>query len=205
MLASTKRYLLDFDGVLYHNKSAFEHISKRAAQFVHKKMQLSGKHADARADLINTNLYKTYGHTVEGLNACGYNTTIQEFNDYVYDDFPFDTYKETIEIPSKKNVYIFSNAPREYCKGLMSENTNVTFIQDVIGCDILKPNKKIYDDITNTFVGDVIVFVDDTLVNLIPSENYINWINVLYIPGMRPKVLGNNLILGNMRDLDIII
>lgn len=213
MITSTKRYLLDFDGVLYNNKNAFSYITKRASQFVHKKMKLPGRNADFRTELLNTNLYKTYGHTVEGLNACGYKTTIQEFNEFVYDNFPYNDFKESIKIPDKENIYIFSNAPKEYCEKLIKhspcqlrETRNINYIQDVIGHDyILKPDKKIYNDITNAFLGDIIVFVDDALINLVPSEEFANWINILYIPEMKPKLLGNNMIIGNMKHLDLII
>lgn len=172
--------LLDFDGVIYKNTKAHSLIARKITSFVQKTV----KHlkTNEEASRVNTILYKTYGHTLIGLNKIGYNVNVHEFNDYVYGDLPYNdiAFQEDIHLP--EHTFLFSNAPTEYCNKILKRK--VANIREYIPsyCDtfFLKPEKKLYKQISQVFCNYSIVFVDDSMINLDPVLHSSQWVPVLY-------------------------
>lgn len=184
--------LLDFDGVLYNNKVTNAIVSKKAAQYVRNVLRVKDRNDDFY-DKMNKYLYKTYGHTVTGLHKIGYKVNINEFNEYVYSDLPYDelSMKEKLNLPD--NTYIFSNAPTEYCNKIA--NTKLPNIRDIIPTyyDIffLKPHKRIYSQIEEVFHDCSITFVDDSLINLNPVLHKHRWTPILFTQDVSYECLYN--------------
>lgn len=188
-----KVLLLDFDGVvLKHSRSSLE-ISKRSQNFVRMTTNVTN---DNEARCLNANLYKNYGHTVLGLQRMGYKVNVRDFNEYVYSEI---NYKELFKDVKKTNnrdvmsfvelskfctsqkipIYIFSNAPNEWCGKIMDMMLpNETFHNFVDTSNDLKPSFVLYENISYKFKGQQIVFVDDSFINFTNSFRTNQWTNV---------------------------
>lgn len=190
-----KVLLLDFDGVLLkHSRSSFE-ISKRSQNFVRMTTNVVN---DNEARHLNANLYKNYGHTVLGLQRMGYKVSVADFNKYVYSGINYDElftdFKRTnsqdirsfTELAKfcrsqKIPIYIFSNAPNEWCGTIMDMMLqNDTFYNFVDTSDELKPSFVLYENVSYKFKGKKIVFVDDSFINFTNSFRNNQWTNVHY-------------------------
>lgn len=184
--------LLDFDGVLYNNKVTNAIVSKKAAQYVKNIIHVKDRNDDFY-NKMNKYLYKTYGHTVLGLNKLGYKANIHDFNDYVYSDLPYDDISMNTDIILPDNTYIFSNAPTAYCNKIT--NKVLPNIRDVIPTyyDIffLKPEKRIYSQIEETFHDCSFTFIDDSLINLNPILHKPRWTPILFVEDISYECLYN--------------
>lgn len=192
-----KVLLLDFDGVICkHPKSAAE-ISRRASQYVKKIVNIKN---DKDAATLNKHLYKTFGHTVLGLQKLGYNIKPSDFDKYVYSDLDYDNLfndfkssnKDDIEAIRKLNIYtkkmdiplyIFSNAPQVWCNHIMDQMIDdQLFFNYVENMNDLKPSYVLYENISYSFRGLDIVFVDDQFINFSWTLNNKQWKNIHYNP-----------------------
>lgn len=191
---ANKVLLLDFDGVVLRRHPCFHEVKSRCVAYVRKTTRC----ADPK--LFNQYLYKTYGHTVIGLQKDGHKTAeVSEFNDYVYRTFPYETYfadiKEThadhIEdvsnvLQDAKNddidTYLFTNAPHIWCH-------SVLYFMDLPRLPILpmegllKPQPDVYKLVSSYFPQSKITFVDDSPINFQPILNDKQWNNVLMHDG----------------------
>lgn len=152
-----KTVLLDMDGVILHQPSIHRFVAIRATSFVrHSLKEKVPNMSFHHAETMNKHLYTTYGHTLTGLNKVfQVNKTIEEFNDYVYDDVTMNyvpNFKEdpllttrgkdvrkVIEKCKKNNIpiYIFSNAPIKWCK-MMTKMMDLSIDSDkILGSDHL--------------------------------------------------------------------
>ena len=116
------KIVIDYDGVIFKNPHAMEVVSNRSAQFVSKKLKMT--YANAR--MVNTTRYKVHGHTVNYLKSVGVNTTLEEYNDFVFNHIDWDDiemnicdndYEPIIDVHllnkiQKQKSILFSNAPR---------------------------------------------------------------------------------------------
>jgi FMN phosphatase YigB (HAD superfamily) len=172
---------LDFDGVIFKNPHAMKIVSNRSAQFVSKKLKVSY----ANAKLINSTQYKVHGHTVNYLIHTGVDTSLNEYNEFVFNHIDWDNvemnltnedYEPIIDIHllnkiQKQKSVIFSNAPRVWVdKALEKLGThhNVLFDQ-VFTCETLnqlKPNNKPYEEIEEYYPNTDLLFIDDGILNL---------------------------------------
>jgi FMN phosphatase YigB (HAD superfamily) len=162
------------DGVVFNNKAALQKVATRATKYVAKR---TGAHKP-EAEMINSILYKTYGHTLIGLQKVyGVPITTTDFNTYVYDDDVLHTVdaidmdadaslvKNSVDIryvckTCKKNdidVYVFSNAPQAWCAAILQKMQldREIPLDNVIASDhdvfegALKPTKSVYDNMWN--------------------------------------------------------
>lgn len=197
--------LLDFDGVLYKHPKAMWYVSKRSSEFVHHKMKLPGKHASPISEEVNRNLYRTFGHTVLGLQRMGYEATIEEYNEFVYDQMPYAAIKPDDPIPQfAEDTYVFSNAPAIYCDRIAGRP--LPHISDLFDHSLpLKPNKKVYDDINHKFPEHQIFFFDDCMLNFAYTMHMPNWVNVLHVPGASTKRLSDTIMISDKIKINDII
>jgi hypothetical protein len=202
MIAHPKRVtLLDFDGVLYKNPKASWYIAKRSAEFVRKVMKVPQQ----QSENINMSLYQTYGHTVLGLQKLGYPVTLQDFDDFIYDNMPYTVFRDATIPELPPSTYVFSNAPSEYIDKIAQKKMpNIRDLNLLNVKEPLKPKKWVYEQLTSVFPDHQIFFVDDSMINFTHSMDMPNWVNVLYVDGSPIKPLSNNLMVaGTIKMTDI--
>lgn len=199
MIASKRIHLLDFDGVVFRNKKAANYVATRAAEYTRKKMGMKGDGSLLLAKHLNTILYNKYGHTTLGLKNMGIKCDLNEFNEFIYTDFPYSAFKEeNMYLPILPNMYLFSNAPKEYCQKILGHR-EIVFIEDIIDKEeMLKPQKKLYNKIDDYFNRSEVLFVEDSLINIMPVLNKENWINVLFVEDQPTKIVNNMITIGDL-------
>jgi len=184
-----KVLLLDFDGVIFKNKGALQIVSNKAARFVKNNVKLSNKDSH----IVNKYLYKSFGHTLYGLNNLGYNINIKDYNDYVYKNINYKYFiinksdvkdiKVIIERCKKYNIkiYIFSNSPKCWCDNILDcmniDKNNMRYIDTM---NLLKPDKELYDKIEKENQDSKIYFVDDSFINFKHTLLNPKWKNIMF-------------------------
>lgn len=209
-----KAVLLDMDGVVLHQPNIQRFVGLRATSFVrHALKDALPSLTFQEAEGINKHLYTTYGHTVTGLNRV-FKTekTITEFNQHVYDDITMNyvpsfekdplVTKRAQEVRAllakcKKHgiaAYIFSNAPSSWCS-LVVQMMKLPIDRDhIIGTDHehfageqwLKPVYPLYYKVDHFLQAKEVLFVDDSMLNLVASLGMKNWRSVLLCPNTPP-------------------
>jgi hypothetical protein len=168
--------LLDVDGVIIRDESLLSHMKNNVVRYVKKKIP-----SLKRPDLVNTILYKAYGHTALGLTR-EYGIFTDDFNEFVYDehlishlhDFltsskDFERDKKTIRhFCDEEDVSFFSNSPMIWTEPIREA------IDLRIGNSegFMKPTVESYLRFGDS---DEITFVDDNIVNLLPTLYLNNW------------------------------
>lgn len=185
---------VDFDGVILRNSTVTNKVGDRIQSYVQRALRTNDT---VVAKKVNNYVYNKYGHTLLGLQTiigtkdAG---SLSDFNNYVYDvDITREDYyavkRDLVQWESFLQnmkcmgipVYIFSNAPRDWCATFIEPSTINGFVWDFVDNnfeDMLKPNKKIYDIVTSQFRDLNIYFIDDKPNNLQNIEY--NWVKILY-------------------------
>lgn len=204
-----RHVLVDFDGVIIQNKKCQKVVENRIVQYVARNYNISDI---KEARLLNTFLYKKYGHTYWGLRDVPpirhvNHTTLTDFNSAVYgpglaDEIieatgGFECFQNDLEnwqrfcslcAGSATQNYIFSNAPKNWCDfftGCINTKYSVSNLHDYIpdGLELLKPRKEIYQFINQDIVKhQPVVFIDDSVINLAYPLILPNWTNILFDP-----------------------
>jgi len=184
--------LVDFDGVILRNQNVIHSVKKRIVNYVGKVVQTK---CPETSDLMNSYLYKTYGHTMIGLHkvlGAEKAGTLMDYNKYVYDGCQIDRtdfydcrkdlkYWERFVSGMQEHgipVWIFSNAPKEWCSNFIGDRQDIKYIYDHVPYDVhhLKPNRGVYD-LVNTMFGDkTIYFIDDKSDNFVGEDD--SWVNI---------------------------
>ena len=191
------RVLLDFDGVVLKNHPIQQRVGQLCTQFVEKRTKLKKS-----ATVLNKNLYSAYGHTVLGLNALGYETSKDEFNEFVYGQINYEDFRDIrdthcSDVLEYKRVYewfrgqsrydltIFSNAPDLWTSTIsrMMIDEEVPSLAGQMG-EFFKPQRECYDAVDkahgSAHGSGSIVFLDDNLMNVVESPE--SWKSLLYCP-----------------------
>lgn len=175
------RLILDYDGVVFKNPYAMEMVSNRSAQYVSKKLNMSY----SNAKMLNSTRYKVHGHTVNYLNDIGVDSSLEEYNDFVFGGFDWNDlrmniretdYDPIIDIQLVNNLQehrcvLFSNAPRIWVDNTLDTlGTKTDLLFDhVFTCETisdLKPGTKMYEEIEDYFPEDDFLFIDDSILNI---------------------------------------
>ena len=189
--------LLDLDGVVLCHPHLAHRVSRRAAQYVAKTLHLTYRYGQ----LVNTALYTRHSHTLLGLRRLGYDASMEEFNDFVYNRRTLDAMRSmagsgdmckqaaelqvvlatchALAIPA----YIFSNAPAAWCKaalgcmGLEDQLSGIYYGEEAT----IKPHHNAYDNMEAELGYDkLFCFVDDTPSNLRAVQGRANWIPISF-------------------------
>lgn len=195
----SKSLLLDFDGVIFNNIRMNRIIQHRATlylqNYTHMPYYVASK--------VNAKLYKKYGHTVylmKDLIEYPENITMNDFNDYVYSSKVLDSISEEIDNDDiytanqwsdtiqqfKDNDYkvkIFSNAPSKWierCLNVLPGDMHSIF-DDCFCFDNLESLKPTEDSYFEVYENEKkIIFVDDSIDNLKPTQEFENWYPVFF-------------------------
>jgi len=187
--------LVDFDGVILRNPNVSNTIKKRIVNYVGRVAQTK---CPITSDRLNSYLYKTYGHTMIGLHKVFGEEkagSLKDYNGYVYDGFQLDrtdyyecrkelTHWEKFVSTMKEHeipVWIFSNAPKEWCSNFIGDRGDVNYVYDHIPYDVynLKPNSVVYSKVDDMFSDQKIFFIDDKKDNFL-MRGADNWVNILF-------------------------
>ena len=182
ILAHNSKLVFDFDGVIFHNTRVNQKIIEKSVGYVQSK---TGYSYEKSLDFNNTN-YQKYGHTALMLKKYGYDASLEEYNDYVFDSDLWSNLRNNISNDDYIRVecvntansllgyngILFSNAPYIWCyKVLDMLNYDIdelfSLVYTGIGESSLKPNSILYEVIeyTNKDV-DELHFFDDNKKNL---------------------------------------
>lgn len=185
-----KLLLLDFDGVVLRSPRSMKLVSNRAARYVKSHVtQLSNK----ESSIVNKYLYKTFGHTVTGLNKMGYNAaTMEDYNSFVYKNIDYRTLADEADIfgtysllaecdRNGIDVAIFTNSPRCWHENILSRMPLPYEVDAINMCGLLKPDQRVYKDIEKRYPYHKIFFVDDSFVNF-STYTLMNekWVNIMF-------------------------
>jgi beta-phosphoglucomutase-like phosphatase (HAD superfamily) len=166
--------------------------------------------SDKTINIINQELYTAYGHTVLGVNRmlCSGTLSASSPHAYALDDFNHMVYDTvTVEQSNRKEnemsdadacawrgfltqmkqvnipVYIFSNAPLEWCETFIDMSEVDGFICDdkwtKSSSFYVKPYPQIYRWIENKFPDTDLLFWDDKMINFKSCMHDPRWKKVL--------------------------
>jgi hypothetical protein len=183
LVCGTPKLVLDFDGVVFINKNVNTKVIRKSIKYVSKKTSLSRKDSA----VFNNSMYMKHGHTVSMLNYFGFENTLEEYNNFVFDEEMWDDIENLMTDQDKHNFeavlnanslmnsksVLFSNAPYIWCSKILDLNGfNINdMFEDIHTCDHdeskLKPNNTVYKQIEENNKGDTLYFLDDNEKNLI--------------------------------------
>jgi len=207
-----KVILFDFDGVILQSRSANSIIAKKASLYTWKQLvrhtHKSNSHVKDHthtvkdAESICANLYKSYGHTLLGLKAIGFeNAKLTDYNKYIYDDIDYtDLVKHNNNMDILYGVidychindispYIFTNSPRKWVESMLSDHSSIVKdlpdVRSILSIDdtdetFLKPMNLVYDTIEKQFVNERLYFIDDNACNFQSTLKRKRWTHMLY-------------------------
>jgi FMN phosphatase YigB (HAD superfamily) len=185
--------LLDFDGVVLRRHPAHDVVALRCQQFAQRHLRIKNP---IKAREVNTCLYKTYGHSLLGLQKLGHSVTADEFNHFVYDMLPYEVMFKDVRETNKKDVsdlkdlaafcdasdvdmFIFSNAPTVWCETILF-HMGVAPIP-MLTHSHLKPLQACFKEVKWALPEySRLVFVDDSFINFKHVLEDEHWISVLF-------------------------
>ena len=197
--------LLDFDGVILRHPRATQTIISRSERYANKFLKLRSQTA---LTIVNREIYKLAGHTVNGLKDMGYPASHEDFNHDVYSDLDYDYLFENLHETNRKDIEtlkelqnacnmnqidlkIFSNAPDAWCEAALNrmKSEELLDIKPIMGSqhpDVAKPELRVYQKIEEELPDTLIHFVDDRFENLSKVCGNGKWKNYLFIDSETP-------------------
>lgn len=193
---SHKVALVDFDGVILRNKKVHGLVQKRIESYVGSILKSDNK---VIVKNVNKYLYNEYGHTLIGLEKIvGRDNAgrLEDYNDYVYSNLNIDRddYYEIRRQMTEWNmflgkcksqnipIYIFSNAPKDWCLNFIEEKIVNGFVDDILpmNTELLKPDMRVFEIVGDWFAGKSIYFIDDKIHNMKHTIPNSNWVNIIF-------------------------
>lgn len=181
-LIFNSKLVFDFDGVVFHNKKVNQKIIEKSVGYVKSK---TGYSYEQSLDFNNSN-YQKYGHTATMLKRYGYEASLDEYNQYVFDSDLWSHLRKHISDDDHVRVecvntantllgyksILFSNAPYIWCYkvlDMMNYDIDDMFKNVYSGMSesSLKPNSTLYNVIEySNRNADELHFFDDNKKNL---------------------------------------
>ena len=185
------KILLDFDGVVFHNKHVHDYVSMRSIDYVSTRSNV--KFEDAI--MINKHGYRKHGHT-----ALIYGESPRSI--HMYNHHVFRKHQELLkklirqsitkddeyflrDLMSMKRIYgyeyvLCTNTPKWYCEYVM--NTLDSSCEEMFGTDVftsdngrVKPCKEYYNNIEKRLQLEHYTFMDDSILNIQGIQARSNW------------------------------
>lgn len=182
------KILIDYNDIIFKNKHALKHLNNRSTLFVSKKLNISYSEG-VKIDKITN---KTVGHTVTFLNNSGIKTTLEEYNEFVYDHIDWGAFKSHIknsdydplidihllnEFQKTQKCILFTNSPRIWVDNTLEllSTSSYTLFDDMVICqdtEELKPNDHMYDQIQKKYPGEELLLIDNSFLSVTGRGRY---------------------------------
>ncbi|XP_028807712.1 uncharacterized protein C24B11.05 [Neltuma alba] len=133
--------LFDLDDTLYPLSSGLAvHVRKNIQDYMLEKLGIE----ETRLPELNVSLYKTYGTTMAGLRAIGYDFDYDDFHSFVHGRLPYDTLKPDpvlrgvlLSLPLRKIV--FTNSDKGHAVRVLHRLGLDECFEKVISFETLNP------------------------------------------------------------------
>lgn len=192
--------LVDFDGVILKNPRASAYISRKVSSYVKYTLNKSG--IEPKKELLerfNNELYTGYGHTLLGMKSIGLNTSLKEFNEYIYGDVNDYKYLKMTDSEQKSWENFVERMRKKNISIKLFSNSNIKWMSHFIGYDgemmeyskcidaykefpiynrCLKPQRTIYDLFMSKYPSCKYYFIDDKLANFSPISSDKRWVKI---------------------------
>lgn len=134
--------LFDLDDTLYSSKIGIAESCKRNIEdfLVEKCGFPAGKASDLRIEL-----FRTYGSSLAGLRALGYDIDADDYHSFVHGSLPYESLKPDLRLRSvlqciEQTKIIFTNSDRNHAKKVLERLGLEDCFDDIICFETLNPN-----------------------------------------------------------------
>jgi hypothetical protein len=192
--------LVDFDGVVLkgNNKLVSSFMNKKVCNYVQRKTCINNRDL---VQVLNNEVYASYGHTVLGLKKHNIKADILEFNSLVYSDvmamrelkFTSEEKDNWVAFMDEMekcdlNVQFFSNASMTWIKHFIGQDYKdgmfdlMTKISEhrykYLNDELLKPEMSIYDFVMKEYPRRLYYMLDDKIINFGPVCQDPRWVKM---------------------------
>lgn len=195
---SQRVVLFDFDGVLFRNHVAQQHVADMSARYCGRYIRCDPRFIKS----WNQSNYKRYGHTAKMLEAFGYPASMEEYNHLVFHEWmDYDyirTMLTTADFDNSTDVlYSVNRLNRNGIEcGIMTNGTRawidniseLLLLDDVFDPELVftndsglytKPQPQAYERVDAALPDTSKTLVEDTQANLDPLNKKMGWDGVL--------------------------
>ncbi|XP_068653591.1 uncharacterized protein C24B11.05-like [Aristolochia californica] len=134
--------LLDLDDTLYSSKAGLNVVCKsNIDEFLVKKCGFSAE----RASFLRVELFRTYGSTLAGLRALGFNSDADEYHSFVHGSLPYEALKPDLRLRNvlrsiTQRKLLFTNSDRNHARRVLERLGLDDCFDDIICFETLNPN-----------------------------------------------------------------
>ncbi|KAK4266353.1 hypothetical protein QN277_027293 [Acacia crassicarpa] len=134
--------IFDLDDTLYPTTNGISEALKKNIQvFLMEKCGFP----QSKASSLRSELFRTYGSTLAGLRALGYDITAEEYHSFVHGRLPYQSIKRDIELHRlllsiKQRKIIFTNSDRIHAMKVLNRLGISDCFQQIICFETMNPN-----------------------------------------------------------------
>ncbi|MED6131622.1 hypothetical protein PIB30_011476 [Stylosanthes scabra] len=134
--------LFDLDDTLYPTTLGIDKcVKKNIELFLIEKCGFS----HTQASTLRVELFKTYGSTLAGLRALGYDITAEDYHSFVHGRLPYDVIKPDIQLRNllcsiSQRKLIFTNSDRVHALTVLDRLGIKDCFEQIICFDTINPN-----------------------------------------------------------------
>ncbi|KAG2401438.1 hypothetical protein LR48_Vigan02g226900 [Vigna angularis] len=134
--------LFDLDDTLYPSSTGIDPCVKRNIElFLIEKCGFS----ESKALTLRVELFKTYGSTLAGLRALGYDITADEYHSFVHGRLPYDSIKPDAQLRNllctiKQRKIVFTNSDRIHAMRALDRLGIKDCFEQIICFETINPN-----------------------------------------------------------------
>ncbi|KAK8467447.1 hypothetical protein PHAVU_007G056000 [Phaseolus vulgaris] len=134
--------IFDLDDTLYPSTTGIDRCVKRNIElFLIEKCGFS----ESKAAHLRVELFKTYGSTLAGLRALGYDITAEEYHSFVHGRLPYDSIKPDVQLRNllctiKQRKIVFTNSDRIHAMRALDRLGISDCFEQVICFETINPN-----------------------------------------------------------------
>ncbi|XP_068648876.1 uncharacterized protein C24B11.05-like isoform X2 [Aristolochia californica] len=134
--------LFDLDDTLYSSKAGINGVCKsNIEEFLVKKCGYSAE----KASYLRVELFRTYGSTLAGLRALGFNIDADEYHSFVHGSLPYEALKSNERLRKvlrsiTQRKLVFTNSDRNHTRRVLERLGLDDCFDDIICFETLNPN-----------------------------------------------------------------
>ncbi|TKY51142.1 hypothetical protein E2542_SST22652 [Spatholobus suberectus] len=134
--------IFDLDDTLYPSSTGIDQsVKKNIELFLVEKCGFS----ESKAFTLRAELFKTYGSTLAGLRALGYDITAEEYHSFVHGRLPYEVIKPDVQLRNllrtiKQRKIIFTNSDRIHALTVLDRLGIKDCFEQIICFETINPN-----------------------------------------------------------------